>query len=415
MRNKRAVAARLGLSVAAAVTADASAHAGAFALREQSAYWQGISFAGAAAGGSLSSMFWNPATLGDVFGFEMQLTMNGVFPDSQVDVLAPASDEGNIAEKAFFPAGYIGYRLSDRLVAGVGLNGPFGLVTRYDSDSILRLSGVAGTSKIVSHNANPAIAYQLTDWLSIGIGAQIQFIDLHYTAQALASPPPPIANLDGDDFGFGLTAGVQITPLPGTEIGLGYRSRIDHEIDGELTVMPAGTEFDATAGDFDLPDMVTLGIRQAINEAFRVAAGVEWTNWSRFDTVELSSPLGSLPLEFNYDDGWFFSLGGEYDVTDRLTLRAGVGYELSPIDDGSRAFRLPDSNRLWLSAGASFAATERLALDLGYTFISAEEEDILSAAAGGPAANGPFSGEIDSEVHILSIGLRKRFGGPPLP
>ncbi len=39
------------------------ASAGGFALREQSAEFQGMSFAGSAAGGSLSSMFWNSAAV----------------------------------------------------------------------------------------------------------------------------------------------------------------------------------------------------------------------------------------------------------------------------------------------------------------------------------------------------------------
>ena len=37
--------------------------AGGLALREQSAWGEGTSYAGVAAGGSLSAMFWNPATI----------------------------------------------------------------------------------------------------------------------------------------------------------------------------------------------------------------------------------------------------------------------------------------------------------------------------------------------------------------
>jgi long-chain fatty acid transport protein len=47
--------------LAAISIAAADAHAGGFALREQSAAGLGSSFAGVAAGGALSSMFWNPA------------------------------------------------------------------------------------------------------------------------------------------------------------------------------------------------------------------------------------------------------------------------------------------------------------------------------------------------------------------
>ena len=48
----------------AALTLASAAYAGGFAVREQSARAQGMSFAGAAsASGQLSSMFWNPATI----------------------------------------------------------------------------------------------------------------------------------------------------------------------------------------------------------------------------------------------------------------------------------------------------------------------------------------------------------------
>jgi long-chain fatty acid transport protein len=48
----------------ALVAGVATAEAGGFAVREQSAYGQGSSFAGMAApGDSISSMFWNPAAV----------------------------------------------------------------------------------------------------------------------------------------------------------------------------------------------------------------------------------------------------------------------------------------------------------------------------------------------------------------
>jgi long-chain fatty acid transport protein len=114
--------------------------------------------------------------------------------------------------------------------------------------------------------------------------------------------------------------------------------------------------------------------------------------------VDVSIPGSTIPLPFDYEDGWFFSVGAEFDVTQHLTLRGGVGYELSPLDDDTRTFRLPDSDRLWLSAGASY-----------------QEADLVSAAAGGPPGNGPFSGEADSHVHILAAAVKVRLGALPAP
>ena len=60
------------LALALMMSASTAALAGGFAPREQSAYFLGTSFAGAAAGGVLSSMFWNPAALGQFEGIMSQ-------------------------------------------------------------------------------------------------------------------------------------------------------------------------------------------------------------------------------------------------------------------------------------------------------------------------------------------------------
>src|SRR4051794_15205432 len=67
--------------------ATVTAQAGGFALREQSTYFQGMSFAGAAAGGSgsISSMFWNPATMSQApLGVTLENSATGIFADSTI-------------------------------------------------------------------------------------------------------------------------------------------------------------------------------------------------------------------------------------------------------------------------------------------------------------------------------------------
>ena len=91
MRSKERLAVWLGSAALATIATASVAEAGGFAIREQSAYGQGTSFAGVAAGGSLSSMFWNPATLAGVSVFEVEGVISGVFPSADVDVLGPES------------------------------------------------------------------------------------------------------------------------------------------------------------------------------------------------------------------------------------------------------------------------------------------------------------------------------------
>jgi long-chain fatty acid transport protein len=408
MRTRCALAVCSAATLATLATLS-DAYAGAFAVRTQSAYGQGASFAGIAAGGSLSSMFWNPANLSDVRRIAIEAVGSGIFPEVDVKLDPrpslgfPGSDEGNIAHNAFVPAGYAAYRLHERVVIGVGVNSPFGLATEYDGESILYQTGVAGKSEALSVNVNPAVSLEVTKWLALALGAQVQYFEARLTRQALG----PLGNstLEGDDVGFGLTAGIKVAPVPGTEIGLGYRSFIDHELDGQLETGSAG-DFRVKSDNVNLPDVVTLGIRQRITDRFRLMAGAEWTNWSQFDTVKIEGGPAPIDLPFEYDDGWFFSVGGEIDLTQRATVRAGIGYELSPIDDNVRNYRLPYNDGLLLSVGTSYQLDERFSFDIGYSFFSVEDMDILAADAGGREANGPFSGRADTYVHYVAAALK---------
>jgi long-chain fatty acid transport protein len=402
-----------GAAAGAVLSGSAGAHAGAFALRDQSAYGQGASYAGIAAGGSLSALFWNPATLSQVRGIEIELVGTGIFPDADVHIDAQpelgtaGSAAGNIGEDAFVPAGYAAIRLNDTFTVGAGLNVPFGLETRYDGDSIINQSGVAGRSRVASANFNPAISVDLTEWLAVAVGAQLQYFDARLTQQALG--PLGVSSLDGDDYSIGFTAGLRLTPLAGTEIGLGYRSGISHDLDGTLQTATAGT-FDVHYEGVDLPDIVTLGVRQRITERLRLMGGVEWQNWSRFDTVQVKDGPAPIDLKFDYDDAWFFSGGAELDLTSHASIRAGIGYEISPVDDAVRTFRLPYGNGLRLSVGTSYRLNHRLAIDLGYSFVAVEDTDIRAADQGGPESNGPFSGSAETIAHYVSAAIKLRFG-----
>jgi long-chain fatty acid transport protein len=300
------------------------------------------------------------------------------------------------------PSGYGAYRLNDKTVFGVAINGPYGLRTKYPMGSPLR-GGVAGTSEVFSINVNPMVSYDVNEWLSIGVGAQIQYLDVRLTAVGA-----PGVTVEGDDIGFGITAGLVLKPMEGTEIGLGYRSYVEHDLEGSLT--GAGS---VTVPGVKTPDLVSLGIRHRINDAWTGMATVEWANWSRIGTFPIVDSTGATvgALPFDYNDGWFASVGAEYAWNEQLTLRGGVGWEWSPMDNGNRSFRLPDDDRLWLSAGGSYEANDHMSFDVGYSFLTTFDTDILSAAGGGPATNGPFGGSADATVHIFSAGFKYRFGG----
>lgn len=397
-----------------------AAHAGGFALREQSAYYQGMSFAGyGTTGGGISSMYWNPASLmGVQKGLTVEMNATGLFPVSEIDgtlsggFLGTSSvGSGDIASDAFIPASYAAYRLNDKLILGVGVNAPFGLSTKPDFNWAAQF--YSRSSSVFSMNVNPALALQINEMVAVAVGVQVQYLKVGLkSADATSGAGFPRSNeIKGDDIGYGVTAGLTVRPWEGTEIGIGYRSGVGHDLDGDLIV---GGVTSAIGLGVVTPDMVNISAKQRITDKIRVLGTVEWTNWSRLKAPRaISDSTGATltTLEFNYNDGWFFSLGGEYDFNDQLTFRAGLGYEISPIDEEIRSTRLPDNNRWWLSAGATYNFNQNLSFDLGYTHIIPESTkiNIDTSHQDYNAVFGTYTADVDSHVNILSAALRYKF------
>ena len=420
---------RAGTALGLLIVAVAEAHAGAFAIREQSAYGQGTSFAGVAAGGALSSMFWNPATMTQFQGIVSENGFTGLIPKANqtpqvgsVPALLPFGGVSNSAEMALVPNGYTSYQISPSLWLGLSINAPFGL--SVDFPDLWAGRNYAGDSLLKTYNATPSIAWRINDWISVGAGVQLQYAKADY-ASGLGATPGSQLLLNAHGFGFGFTAGVTLTPTPTTLIGVGWRSAIDQDLHGNLylPVSPAFFPPISTPGPVEatlkLPDIVSLGIRQALSPQWTVMGTVEWSNWSRIGTTTVNQSNGGpalignrvFALPFQYDDGWFFSAGAEYRWNERLTLRGGVGYEITPITDQVRTPRLPDNDRIWGSIGASWWLNKFIHFDLAYTHIWFRDTNInITAASGNPWFVGvPYVGTTDSQVDMISGALVVRF------
>lgn len=421
----------LGMVLAAgALTMATNAEAGGFALREQSTIGLGMAFAGAASGSAgLSSMYWNPATATMFPGWNGEQSFTLVAPYAKITTSFSAipgvfGDSGQIGQSALLPSGAGSIQITDRLFLGLVTGAPFGLATK--PNDVWRGELYGRSSRVTSFNATPSIAYKINDWISVGAGLQIQYFKtrLNSALPLTANPATyPSLGLEGDNIGVGFTAGVTLTPMVGTTIGLGYRSSIEHGLTGEAGAASAFTPLTPIKATIETPDMVTFGISQVITDRFTLAGGVEWTNWSRFSTFPVYNRntggayalLGNpVELSFRFKDSWYFSLGGEYKLDPRWTVRAGLGYEISPMDDSNRSVRLPDSNRFHVAVGTSYNWSDRLSFDLSYAHLFTDGAKI-DVGPGHPAYNpafGPYRGKGETHVDIVSVGLSYRFDSP---
>ena len=184
--------------------------------------------------------------------------------------------------------------------------------------------------------------------LSVGAGVQIQYAQANLMSfngvGGLASPN--LFLISGDGWGWGFTAGATFN-WAATQIGVGYRSQIDQDIEGSMVGSPGLTTNGPVKTTIALPDMVSVGLRQGIAPGWTLLGTFEWTNWSRLRYPRVIDQTTGLPyaasplLYLGYKDGWFASLGAEYALTPQWTVRAGLAYEKSPIDTSSMRLVVP--------------------------------------------------------------------------
>ncbi|WP_321276855.1 OmpP1/FadL family transporter [Thiomicrorhabdus indica] len=402
----------------------ASLQASGFALIEQSASGQGLSYAGAAANPEDVSIMWfNPAGLTQFKNDQIVIAGHIIKPvanfhnqGSRIDGVGPLEGkDGNGAQTSFVPNFYWKTRYQD-LDFGLGVNVPFGSTVEYDDDWVGRYHAVYTSTKTI--NINPAVALKLNDAVSFGAGLNIQYIDVNLTQKVdfgLAVGQPQqfdgYADLQADGIGYGVNLGFLYELENDGFIGLSYRSQVSHSAKGGAEFMtPAFVTSSEYANQnisakVTLPASVSLSSLYPVTNKINLLADVTWTGWSSFDELRISfdNKADSVQPE-QWEDVMRYSLGMTYLYSPKWILRTGVALDSTPIpSDELRTPRIPDSDRKWLSFGASYQIKDEMRLDFGYSHLWGGTETIYARHADTPTHI--LQGEVDTKVDILSAQL----------
>lgn len=376
------------------------------------------------------------------------------FPDFSQTV-PNNNDGGQGGFTAWVPTGFMVMPIGDRFAFGLSQVVPQGMRTTWDEDSKFR--DFAVDTKIETVGLTGSLSFKVNDQFSIGGGAIVQRsqgfvsqnIDL-FAASAqtdvLGGIPLPagageaLIRVKVDNISWGWFTGIVWKPTEFDSIGVNYHAKIKNKMSGKYNIradsysyalLTSPSPFGGTgtlpeqaypglhlypdganaSTQLDIPATAAIDWVHQFNDRFTLGASVTWTQWSSFQSLTLKSD-GNLivSIPYNYKDSWMYSLGGDYKVTDQLTLRAGVAYDKTPTRDSTRDPRIPDGDRIFTSFGVGYDIKQipGLTLDAAYSHQFVDEVKLKTKNVDRLGA-GSLDGKAKASGDVVSLSATYRF------
>lgn len=337
------------------------ANAGGLWLSEYNQPTMGRAAAGEAAGvGDASDAFFNPAAMSRHEQSQLMVAGGAILPTVEFDVeqgsaLNGTGDGGDAGDLTPSASIYYTRPLNDRWSFGIGGLALTGSALDYDDDWVGRFE--ATEVSLIVIGAVPSVSYKVTDKLSLGLAVPVMYSDLELEIRVPA-PITPIpgqegkAEIDGDDVQVAASGSFMYEFNESTRLGGRITSKFDFEYDGDISTELLGQVGVST--DLTLATVARLGLSHDIDERWSIHGSLGWDNWSQMDEVLLSTNSNGVTLPRGWEDTYHYGLGFDYRMDSRWTLRAGIAYDTSPVDEDDRTADMPIDEQYRFAVGADY-------------------------------------------------------------
>ncbi len=382
--------------VAALLLTPAWIHAAGYYLPNQDALATAKGNAFVATADNASAVFYNAAGMTQLEEPEFQLGAYAIVLGNKVKMNGEtykAKDELQVAPSLFYVA-----PLNEKISYGLALNSPFGLGTEWGRDTPFRT--VVTEARLMYLSGTSAIAYKVTDTLSVGAAFSVNYADL--TLEQGIAFPSNYLRFEGDGFGVSGSLSVLWQPAEKHSFGASYTTKSTFDLEGRTSsdVLPD----DRSAGiDFMAPARASIGYSFRPKPGWNFEVNVEWLDWDSLNTLTLESDSvgGSIGVPFEWKSSFIYEAGVSYTTPDGYVFAAGYDYNANSQPDENFTPGVSDANRHWFNVGFGRKGECNdwmIAYQFGYSNRSVDD-------AVNPLANGRY----ESRHHALVLSWQHRF------
>jgi long-chain fatty acid transport protein len=277
---------------------------------------------------------------------------------------------------------YLAYHASENLRLGLSVTSPYGGALNYNDGWVGRY--VVQNVIFYTINFNPSVAYRISDWVSLGAGLALEYMNLQET---VALPIPTLPLVDGQvkvsvaNYAPGFNAGVMFRPSPSTKIGIAYRSRILHDLHGNTTFLRISTTPN-TSTKMIMPQSIIASLAQDFNR-FTLLGELGWANWAQMQNTILTVSNYTVVTPLDWNNTYRVGLGGQYRFTPCFLLQAGASYDSSPTNSSHRLPDLPMDRQIRAGAGVMYRFIPQATLGASYEYLNFGRGNVRNVSTNG--------------------------------
>lgn len=383
---KRYIACVIGLAISN------QSYAAGYQVSEHSAAGLGRAYAGDAAFADTAAVLArNPAAMTLFKHAEVSGVASII--DSSVDIDDYTNNEKakDISPISFIPAAYYIQPLNDKVAVGLGLFSNYGVTTDYPKE--MKSGSLAGKTSLATVNLNPNIAYRLNPHFSIGVGVSLVYGTAEFNRQlgslSYSMPSSNLIYVKGTSWGWGWNIGALYELDQNNRFGLSYRSQVNLNFDGDFTDYSGsitGKANNTVAANLSLPLPAIAefsGFHQ-LNSKWAISYSLQWTQYNKFKEIKATSSQCKSGVCFlkqeNYKDTYRWAVGTTYTMNDEWSLRYGFALDQNA---GQATLSIPDTDRYWYSAGATYHFNPNISIDMGLSYIHSKKTSFKEETATG--------------------------------
>jgi len=421
---------RLNLVVAVLLLATLSplrAWGAALELYETGAPDLGTASAGRAAmAEDASTAAANPAGMTQLGRSQLLGASGALLPTTNFDVdpRTPTTPSGGGGGNAgvFIPIGsfYYAHKLSERLWLGVSVFSDYGLSGNYGKTWVGRY--YLTYESLISGKVNPAIAYEVNDWLSVGAGFSFGVARLKFQSRVnniLPKSQDGGLALESWDEAFGGNAGILLKPLSNLRVGLTYQSPEDYKFGFRPHLTGLGPLLSHVAKriggvkayvPLTEPQQVMLSAVYGITPKLSLMGNVGWQNWSAFGEFPVgisAKEQRTVSANLHFSDTCQIAIGQQYQLAEKWLWSAGFAYDSSSVSKTYRSVVLPVDRQLRYGTGIEYQINQDVSAG-----VSAEMMDAGPAPL--TASRGPLAGTVQGHyssnyLNFVAVNLIWKF------